>query len=109
MLIRMKRQDLIELYQLTQMYARSYRSRKDPEMAGLLSDIKETYARQCKGEAIEDAHNPRGAGRKPVYTQGDNDRIIGLKKEGLSLRAIAKAAGCSLGHVQDVLHSQNVC
>lgn len=103
----MKRQDLIELFQLVRMYGQSYPCSRDPGLLLLLSDIRQTYASQFKGPPIDVAHNPRGAGRKTVYTDEDNNKILRLKANGLSLRSIAKEAGCSLGHVQSVLRNHD--
>lgn len=109
MKLAMKRQDLIELYQLAKLYVRTYDCNRDTGTE-FLSQLQNRYLEQFNGKSIEEACNPRGAGRKAVYTKKENDRIAELREEGLSLRAVAKAAGCSLGHVQDVLYNKkDVC
>lgn len=107
MKLAMKHQDMSELYQLVKLYVRTYGYDKDTGTE-FLSELRNRYLEQFNGKSIEEACNPRGAGRKAVYTKEENDRIAELRKEGLSLRAVAKAAGCSLGHVQDVLYNKKM-
>ena len=53
--IAMKRQDLIELYQLAGLYNRTYAGSSNPEICRFLSSIRGMYAKQYKGESIENA------------------------------------------------------
>ena len=98
----MNRQDLLELYQLTVMYARCY----DLELGELLEGISETYRKNTSGEDILSARNPRRAGRKRVYTENTDRAILELRSNGMTLRGIAGTLQCSTGHVQDVLKRQ---
>lgn len=100
MKVEMNRQDLLELYQLTVMYARCY----DLELGELLEGISETYRRNTSGEDIRSARNPRRAGRKRVYTENTDRAILELRSNGMTLREIAGTLQCSTGHVQDVLN-----
>ena len=104
--IAMKRQDLIELYQLAGLYNRTYAGSSNPEICRFLSSIRGMYAKQYKGESIENARNPRGAGRKAVYTEEENKKILEMRNKGLTFREIAKTVGCSTGPVQSVLRNQ---
>lgn len=105
----MKRQDLLELYQLTSLYQRSYPNDIIQELEIFLEIIGERYRKTTNGEEINQQSNPRNAGRKPVYTEEHNSRIIQLYRAGTPLRRIAEETGCSLGHVQDIIrHEKNV-
>ncbi len=95
----MNRQDLLELYQLTVMYARCY----DLELGELLEGIREKYRKNTGGEDIRSSRNPRCAGRKRVYAENTDRTILELHNRGISLRGIAGTLQCSIGHVQDVL------
>ena len=102
MKMEMNRQDLLELYQLTVMYARCY----GLELGELLEGISETYRKNTSGEDILSARNPRRAGRKRVYTENTDRAILELRSNGMTLRGIAGTLQCSTGHVQDVLKRQ---
>ena len=95
----MNRQDLLELYQLAEMYRTCYGA----DIRELLEEIRTQYREVTGGEDIQDARNPRGAGRKRVYTKETDQAILELHGNGMALRRIANAAQCSIGHVQDVL------
>lgn len=102
--IHMSEMDLIELYQLLSLYRRTYQENEKKTPLELLGDIGEIYGRISGGKDIRDARNPRGAGRKRVYSEEMNKKIKELYESCGSMRKTAKEAGCSLGHVQDVLH-----
>lgn len=95
----MNRQDLLELYQLAVMYSRCY----GLELGELLEGISEKYRKNTGGEDIGSSSNPRGAGRKRVYTENTDRTILELRKSGMTLRGIAGTLHCSMGHVQDIL------
>ena len=98
----MKRQDLVELYQLCRMYSQTYGGAGAEAAERLMREAGAQYRESCGKGDIAAESNPRGAGRKRVYGEETNRRIQELHKEGLSKRKIAKGVGCSLGHVQDV-------
>lgn len=102
--IYMKGQDLVELYQLTEMYWRTHErdGRKGRFLEELLNDIEEEY-RERTGEEIREAGNPRKAGKKRSYSEKKEEEILHLYQEGRSFRQTAREAGCSVGHVQDVV------
>lgn len=95
----MNRQDLLELYQLVEMYTRCY----SVDLRGLLEGINEKYRKNTGGEDICSSSNPRCAGRKRIYSEDTDKAIIELRKNGITLRSIAETLQCSTGHVQDVL------
>lgn len=99
MKMEMKRQDMEELFQLLEMYERTYGGRKVTEM---LQEVSARY-RVEKGEGISQKRNPRGAGRKQRYGEDEKRRIKGLREAGMSIRRIAEGTGCSVGYVQGVL------
>lgn len=98
--IEMNRQDLLELYQLVEMYTRCY----NVDLSGLLEEIKEKYRKNTDGEDICKSSNPRRAGRKRIYSEDTDKVILELRANGISMRRIAETLQCSLGHVQDVLN-----
>lgn len=62
---------------------------------------------ELKANASEDVvkkHNERNAGRKKKVNDDVINRVISLRKEGKSFRAISKEVGFSVGTVQNILH-----
>ena len=105
--IEMKRQDLIELYQLLNVYSQTYKD-SDADTERLIRKVEMRFKKIYKDD-ISQSGNPRNAGRKRVYTEEENLKIIELRNKGYSLRKIAQEEGCSLGRVQDVLKDNGVC
>ena len=102
--VAMREADMIELYQLLGVYRAVYGERDAARavMDDLEAQYKEKPDRRFGG--IGEARNPRGAGRRRAYTEEDDARIWELYAGGgMPLREIAGKAGCSLGHVQDVI------
>lgn len=104
--IEMKRQDLIELYQLLVVYKQTYFGNRNIEE--LIDEITDRFRNAYK-EDIKHVRNPRNAGRKCQYTEENIQMIKELRKNGYSLRKIAEEMGCSLGRVQNVLKNHSVC
>ena len=99
----MKKMDLIELYQLLSIYRRTYTDEDGQSIKEILFNIEGHFRDQCCGKDIRDAGNPREAGRKRKYTDSYDAQIKELRTSGMSIREISRKAGCSAGHVQDVL------
>lgn len=99
----MKRQDLVELYQLCRMYKGTYSGAGREAAEKLMQEAEREYRERYGEGDISEAKNPRGAGRRRIYKEEINKRIKELHGEGMSKRGIAKELGCSLGHVQDVI------
>lgn len=100
-MMQMQANELLELYQLLRMYRCT-----DPEnktAAKMMSEVSALYAEYTKGKDIDAAGNPRGAGRKRFYTEKQDENILMLYKRTRSYRKTAVEAGCSVGHVQDVI------
>ena len=100
-LLEMRRQDLVELYQLIGLYERTYGEDWGKKKEG----IENTYYR-ITGKAIREARNPRGGGRKRKYREEENQAILEGYQNRKSLRQIAREVGCSVGHVQDVIREK---
>lgn len=94
--IEMCRQDLLELYQLLEMYNRTY----SPEYGNVILDEIRAHYRKRYGEEAAQARNPRGAGRRKKYNVRKDQEIARLRSEGKTIREIAKETGCSVGYVQ---------
>ena len=104
--IEMKCQDLIELFQLLHLYRRTYLNAENQNgVLEILTGISTAY-RNITHENILEARNPRGAGRKRIYTETEDQKIREMHREGMSIRKIAATAHCSPGHVQDVIRKK---
>lgn len=99
MSMEMKRQDLEELYQLVRVYEMVY----DGIVAQKFAEEIEKRYEDIYEEKITGKRNPRKAGRKKKYTEEIRKEILALRKEGITIREIAKEMGCSVGYVQGVL------
>ncbi len=98
--LEMKGQDLLGLYQLLMLYAKTYGS---SEAEQLLNEVSERYSNNYGGGRISEKKNPRKAGRKRQYTEEGKNKIKSFRKKGMTIREIAKETGCSVGYVQGVL------
>jgi len=96
----MEEQDLLELYQMLMLYARTYGSR---EAELLLYEVSERYSNSYGRGRISEKKNPRKAGRKRQYTEEEKNKIKSFRKKGMTIREIAKETGGSVGYVQGVL------
>ena len=102
--IHMSEMDLAELYALLSLYRRTYQEEEKKTPGELLEDIRRLYAKRSNGKEIRDVRNTRGAGRKKAYSKEEDQKIKKIYESCRSMRRTAKEAGCSLGHVQDVIH-----
>ncbi len=100
--IKMSRQDLIELYQLCDMFRVLDYNDSEKTAEKLLERVAHEYQTTYNGD-ITAARNPRGAGRKKVYPEKTDQEILRLRSQGMLIREIARKAGCSAGHVQYVI------
>ena len=100
MRLEMKRQDMEELFQLLEVYERTYGGRNAREMK---EELSARYREEKGGEDISEKRNPRGAGRKRQHTEEERKRVRELRAKGISIRRIAEGTGCSAGYVQGVL------
>lgn len=106
--LQMREQDLLELYQLTAIYRRTYGKDTMQSLDVFLNMLEERYRHNTAGKDVKQQKNPRKAGRKAKYTEEQNRQISELFQNGASLRRAAKEAGCSVGHVQDILKRKKV-
>lgn len=103
-LIEMRRQDMIELYQLLRVYLGTYPEKRDmTEM--IMEDIENRFEKIYDGK-IKAEQNPRNAGRKSSHTLEEDSKILEYRSDGLSYREIASKCGCSLSRVQVVIKGQ---
>lgn len=104
-MLNMKRQDLIELYQLLTLYRQTYSA--DPQEAvEMLSEAVAAKYMELTGNSISEARNPRNAGRKRTNDPKTDEKILRLSAEGLSIRSIAAKTGCSYSYVQTFLKNR---
>lgn len=66
----------------------------------------EKWAEMTGGEVAGAPRNPRNAGRDPVYTPRETERICQRLAEGVPIRKIAEEIGCSVGHVHKLKSEQ---
>ena len=99
--VEMLQQDMVELYQLLQVYKRTCPTKVE-EAGCIQQDLGARYRALYKQD-INHVRNPRGAGRKKCCTEQEDQGIIGLRKAGRSFREIAREENCSIGRVQDVV------
>lgn len=84
----MKAMDLLELYQLTELYKRTYKPCRNVTVQKMLDTATERYAFQAKGEDIRSAHNPRGAWRPKIHGPEIVRKILYLREQGKTMRII---------------------
>ena len=101
--LEMRKQDLIELYQLLNMYLDTYEPENSITLTQVISILNEKYANRTHGEDLKLARNPRGAGRHCKYSPQTARLIVRLRAEGKSIREIAAEVKCSPGYVQKLL------
>lgn len=101
--LEMRKQDLIELYQLLKMYMDTYEPADTVTIQQVMSILTEKYEKRTDGERLERARNPRGAGRPGKYSLHTDTLIYRLRNEGRSIREIAREIKCSPGYVQKLL------
>lgn len=96
----MQAKDLLELYQLITMYQQVYAS-EGIDVSEEIDHISEQYYEKT-GIRIEEARNPRDAGRKRVYSDEVRAQISRWKAEGVTYREISRRTGCSLGFISGI-------
>lgn len=74
----------------------------------LMADTEKRFRKISGGNEIANVSNPRGACRKRVCREETYNTIREMHMQGMSKRTIAKTAGCSPGHVQDVVNAQRI-
>lgn len=102
----MRKKDLIELYQQLKLYKSVYPEDSQLTLPELITAVEGRYRDREHGEDIRSQTNPRDAGRKPVYSEQQNQKIYSMYQEKITLRRIAEESGCSVGHVQDVIRKK---
>ena len=48
--------------------------------------------------------NPRGAGRKQIFDEQDQSKVLTLRQQGKNLKEIASEMGCSIATISNYLH-----
>lgn len=61
---------------------------------------------ELKDQEIQRLKN-RGAGRTPIFSDREKDKIIADRKSGKSIREVAKMNHCSVGYVHKLINEQN--
>lgn len=111
MRIEMKPTELGELYALLSMYGQVYGGIGEE----LLLEVADKYDKAMTGRGCDKGNkgakmspnNPRGAGRKPREIEGEIEKILELRREGMTIREIALQAGCSTGRVHKLINERS--
>ena len=61
---------------------------------------------ELKDQEIQRLKN-RGAGRIPVFSDREKDKIVADRKSGRSIREVAAMNHCSVGYVHKLISEQN--
>lgn len=96
----MQAKDLLELYQLMTMYQQVYSS-EGIDVSEVIDHISGQYYEKT-GKRIQEASNPRNAGRKRIYPDEVRAQISRWKAEGITYREISRRTGCSLGFISGI-------
>lgn len=89
--------DLIEFILLLRCCYVCYHEGKE-----LLDSMTELFIDLYPGEQIR---NPRFAGRKIVYDEDKQKKILELRKEGLTIKEISKRTSTSVGYVVKLIEN----
>ena len=92
--LQMQEGDLLELYQLLDLYRRTYQDEVWSDVPELMEEISDRY-RKLNGQDIKKATNPRGAGRKKVYNKVKAEEVKAVYNQLKNVRKTAKEAGVS--------------
>lgn len=66
---------------------------------------REKYKREHPDVPVSEiSANVRQAGRPPVYSDREKDRIVKMREKGMTIRAIAREMNCSVGYVQKLIN-----
>ena len=102
--IEMKAADPGELYALLKMYQSVYG--EVPEC--LIKDVgyrfKTTHTVCSTSKDAFSIKNPRGAGRKSNIGPEEKDKIMGMRRSGMTIREVAAKTGYSTGYVHKLIH-----
>lgn len=108
--IRMRASDLGELHALLIMYRQVYGGVDDKllsAVAGNYQDAAVSCHSAAAGGPVPPVTNPRAAGRRRRDIPGERETILGLRDDGMTIREIAAASGCSVGYVHKLIHEHN--
>lgn len=104
MSITMRPSDLGELYGLLTMYQQAYGGIGEE----FFLEVRERYAESAHffgcTEEIPLITNPRAAGRKRKSNPEEVQKILELRKKGMTIRKIAVEMGCSVGLVHKLIN-----
>ncbi len=99
--------DLLELQSLLSLYEKTYSCGQE-EAVALLEAVQRVLSLEydiSPENAKKRLRNPRGAGRKPTYTEAQSLEVKRLRKEGLAIRNIAEQSGIPKSTVERILKS----
>lgn len=98
----MKKAELIEYIKKLQ----EENSNKSVEIISLLGEIALAESRIGELEEIKIKKNDRGAGRKEKFNKEQIKQILEARKQGKSIRVIAKEFDCSSGLIHKILNEK---
>lgn len=101
---KMKKAELIE-YVMEMIDDNAYRSAKNFELIGEIT-FANLRIEELEEELKNVKKNDRGAGRKEKFTNEQIEQILKARREGKSMRTIAKEFHCSAGLVHKLIKNR---
>lgn len=102
--LEMKATDLGELYVLLKMYQMVYGEAPEWLIRNVKNRFKTTYKVKSSDTRAFSITNPRGAGRRSNVDPEEKERIIRLRRSGMTIREVASETGYSIGYVHKLIH-----
>lgn len=103
----MAAKDLCELYTSLELFRETYADCEN-EAEKLLKCIKSIYIRQYGGDSPAALRNPRGAGRKSIYSEKAKEQVAEMWRQGKSYRTIALESGIPKSTVHRLMGKNSV-
>ncbi len=107
--LEMKATDLGELYVLLKMYQMVYGEVPEWLIRNVEYRFKTTHGVRNGDIRTLSITNPRGAGRKSNVNPEEKERIVRLRRSGMTIREVASETGYSIGYVHKLIHEHDGC
>lgn len=107
--LEMKATDLGELYVLLKMYQMVYEEVPEWLIGNIERRYKTIYEVRNSNIRALSITNPRGAGRKSNIAPEEKEKILRLRRSGMTIREVASETGYSIGYVHKLIHEHNGC
>lgn len=105
--LEMKAAELGELYVLLKMYHMVYGEVPEWLIRKVEDRFETTYGIKKGDRKSCSITNPRGAGRKSNIDPEEKERIIRLRRSGMTIREVASETGYSTGYIHKLIHEHD--